>query len=156
MARSSAIGQFCPLSHQQFSKGCSSMCHLTAQTQAFPSTSSSTFPPLALHPATMQPPGCPLVYVTERRGSSFLSDQLKSLDFIHGTQWACTTGCAEEPHHPGSGRTSNHLQELGTQSPHPFQGFTQHRKPPLVNPSPDQLKSKQVTEVKCCYCKVLS
>lgn len=84
MARSSAIGQFCPLSHQQFSKGCSSMSHLTAQTQAFSSTSSSTFPPLALHPATMQPPGCPLVYVTERQGEQL---PLRSAQVIGFYTW---------------------------------------------------------------------
>lgn len=33
------------------------MPHLTVQTQAFPSPSSCTLPPLALHPATMWPPG---------------------------------------------------------------------------------------------------
>ena len=150
MARSSEIGQFCPPSPQQFSKACSSMPHLTVQTQASPSPSSCTLPPLALHPAIMWPPGRrPFVYATERRWASFPLDQSAQVvigfymwDTVGLHNWVCRGAQL-----PGlRGNIKSPPGELGTQCPHPFKGFTQLRKPPLVNPSPDQLKRKQMTE----------
>lgn len=158
MGRSSEIGQFCPLSHQQFSKGCSSMPRLTAQTQAFPSPSSCTLPLLALHPAILWPPGMSLG-LCNRKEVGQLS--LRSAQVVIGFYTWDTAGLRKQVCRGAQlpwlrGNIKSPPGELGTQCPHPFKGFTQLRKPPLVNPSPDWLKSRWQKEVKCCYCKAPS